>query len=113
MDELEVRRREMLLVKGRRDGAVQVGGTNVFLTKVEQRLSGFPGVASATVRLMRPDEGDRLKCFIVPDGDSKPEHLRRRLEAFIDSWLTPADRPKFITFGSELPRNVQGKLSDW
>jgi hypothetical protein len=32
-----------------------------------ERLDSLPGVADAAVRLMRPEEGTRLKAFVFPD----------------------------------------------
>jgi acyl-coenzyme A synthetase/AMP-(fatty) acid ligase len=50
---------------GRRDGAVQIGGHNVHPARIAERLRTHPLVADAVVRPMRPDEGTRLKAFIV------------------------------------------------
>lgn len=51
---------------GRIDEAVQVGGVNVFPGYVADVLRLHPRVQDASVRLMRPDEGHRLKAFVVP-----------------------------------------------
>jgi long-chain acyl-CoA synthetase len=51
---------------GRAEGAVQVGGVNVFPDVVGRVLTAHSGVAQAAVRLMRPEEGTRLKAFVVP-----------------------------------------------
>jgi len=48
---------------GRHDGAVQVGGVNVIPGQVRVVLMQHPAVANVAVRLMRPDEGNRLKAF--------------------------------------------------
>lgn len=98
----------------RRDGAVQVGGVNVFPERVRQVLLSHPDVADAAVRLMRADEGGRLKAFIVPraavdDTVSFTDALRR----WIDEALAAPERPKAIALGSALPRGPMGKLADW
>jgi hypothetical protein len=51
---------------GRLDEAVQVGGINVFPSRVAQLLRQHPEVAQAAERLMSALEGDRLKAFLVP-----------------------------------------------
>jgi 4-coumarate--CoA ligase (photoactive yellow protein activation family) len=99
---------------GRAEGAVQVGGTNVFPQRVAALLAARPGVAAAAVRLMRPDEGDRLKAFIVPaDPAADPAALVAELWAWIDASLTVPERPKSIATGPVLPSGTLGKLADW
>ncbi|WP_131113868.1 AMP-binding protein [Lichenihabitans psoromatis] len=98
---------------GRRDGAVQVGGVNVSPSAVAAQLAGRPGVREAAVRLMRPEEGSRLKAFVVP----QPGVDVARLEADLLDWtrrnLTAAERPTMVTFGDNLPRSDLGKNADW
>lgn len=113
MDELVFSDETRFVLRRRKDGAVQVGGTNVFLHLVESKLLQHPEVKSATVRLMRPEEGNRLKGFIVPAQNVGPVDLQETLERWLDTWPIPAERPRSLTFGSELPRNTLGKLCDW
>lgn len=100
-------------VGARRDGAVQVGGVNVFPARVRQVLLEHPEVADAAVRLMRPDEGARLKAFVVPRAGTDGADLMRRLRGWTDSRLAAPERPKALTAGPQLPRNAMGKLADW
>jgi long-chain acyl-CoA synthetase len=102
---------------GRRDGAVQIGGINVFPARVAGALREHEGVAEAVVRLFAPG-GDaaraRLKAFVVPrDPAADPLALEEALRAFATARLTAAERPTAYTFGSALPRDSIGKLSDW
>lgn len=101
-------------VLGRHDGVVQVGGVNVSPLEVARVLGGHPAVGEIAVRKMRPDEGDRLKAFVVPaepvgDADATRSELRR----FASAHLSPAQRPGVYTFGDELPRGAMGKQADW
>jgi 4-coumarate--CoA ligase (photoactive yellow protein activation family) len=102
-------------VGGRRDGAVQVGGMNVFPAQVRAALLEHPEVLDCAVRLMRPDEGLRLKAYIVrramDTGDE--QDFLRRLRAWIDIHLAPPERPKALTVGTQLPRGAMGKPADW
>jgi 4-coumarate--CoA ligase (photoactive yellow protein activation family) len=104
---------------GRIDQAVQVGGTNVFPGYVADVLRMHPAVADAAVRLMRPDEGQRLKAFIVPraghaSGDAGGDAaLRETLSDWIGERLSTAERPAAWTFGERLPRQASGKPADW
>lgn len=98
---------------GRIDHAVQVGGINVFPERVAQVLRAHPDVAAAAVRLMRSDEGNRLKAFVVVVADAAPEPLRAALRQWAAARLSGPELPAAISFGAELPRNANGKLADW
>jgi len=101
-------------VRGRRDGAVQVGGHNVFPERVRACLLEHDDVADAAVRLMHPGEGDRLKAFVVPSHqDADVGTLRAALEDWAAAHLTPPEQPRAWRFGPALPRNVMGKPADW
>lgn len=98
---------------GRNDGAVQVGGVNVFPDHIAASLRDRPGVREAAVRLMRPEEGARLKAFVVPDPGADLVVLRKELDGWIDATLQAAERPTAITFGPRLPKSTMGKLAEW
>ena len=105
---------ERFHVLGRRDGAVQVGGVNVRPEHVAAVLREHPAVHDVLVRPMRPDEGFRLKAFVVPAPDAAPaESLREDLRRFATVMLEPAERPNSYRFGPTLPRTPLGKLADW
>lgn len=104
---------------GRIDAAVQVGGVNVFPSYVAEVLRMHPRVRDAAVRLMRPDEGRRLKAFVVAaDGvditdAAAGEALRAELLTWCAERLTTPERPAAISFGGRLPRQASGKPADW
>lgn len=98
---------------GRLDEAVQVGGTNVFPERVRQVLLDHPQVVDAQVRLMTPEEGTRLKAFVVPAAGTDELALRSELWRWTESRLPAPERPKAFAVGDRLPRNALGKLSDW
>ena len=101
-------------VLGRRDGAVQVGGVNVHPERIAAVLREHPAVAQAAVRLMRPEEGSRLKAFVVPHGPGADEDaLRASLAAQVEARLPPPERPRAFTFGPAIPLTPMGKLADW
>ncbi|WP_225984457.1 4-coumarate--CoA ligase [Noviherbaspirillum aerium] len=102
------------LPAGRMDNAVQVGGINVFPARVRDVLLQHPEVADAAVRLMRPEEGARLKAFIVArmPGIDHAE-LQQRLHSWVTEHLTTAERPKAFTFGEQLPKSSMEKDADW
>lgn len=99
---------------GRRDGAVQVGGVNVFPARVREVLQGHDDVADVAVRLMRPAEGARLKAYIVPrDPAADMAALQTRLTALAADRLAVAERPRAYSFGPRLPATAMGKPADW
>lgn len=98
----------------RRDDAVQVGGINVFPARVAAVLERHPLVRHATVRLMRPDEGSRLKAFVVPSPEvSDTAAFLADLGRWIDAELAVHERPRGVRVGSSLPTAESGKLADW
>jgi len=104
---------------GRIDHAVQVGGVNVFPAYVADVLRMHPLVAEASVRLMRPDEGGRLKAFVVPrevaplEDSAQATALRAELGAWMAQQLPAPECPAAYTFGPALPRQASGKPRDW
>lgn len=102
-----------LLPGGRRDSAVQVAGINVFPRHVAEVLEEHEGVRECSVRLMRPEEGDRLKAFVVPKPGWEAKALRASLAAYARGRLRDAERPARYTLGEELPRSLVGKPADW
>ena len=97
----------------RQDKAVQVGGINVYPHRIAEILSEHPLVAACSVRLMRPDEGDRLKAFVVSTKADPGPAERQAIRIWLSSRLAAAEMPKAITFGPALPQGVMGKAADW
>ncbi|MEW7847108.1 AMP-binding protein [Massilia aurea] len=111
-DRLRWRDERHFLPDGRIDQAVQVGGVNVFPGYVAEVLRLHPAVLDASVRRMRPDEGGRLKAFIVPR-DGAAADLQAALHDWLRERLSAAECPAAYTFGPRLPRGASGKLTDW
>ena len=100
-------------LSGRRDDMVQVGGINVSPSTVAARLRERPGVRDAVVRLMRPEEGSRLKAFLIADPGLDPCDLRTAVERWAMTHLPASERPTSIAVGATLPTNALGKSVDW
>jgi long-chain acyl-CoA synthetase len=113
MDRIQLCDDGSFYLSGRLDGSVQVGGTNVYPARIAALLVSRPGVADATVRLMRPDEGMRLKAFIVPSSELPQDILRRDLEFWIQTHLTTPERPKRLAFGLAKPIDSLSSELDW
>ena len=113
-DELEWLDGFRFLVKRRLDSAVQVAGINIYPQRLVEALLSHETVAECSVRLMRPEEGNRLKAFVVLKPGIEPGNATREtLRKHLATRLECLEQPKSITFGTALPRNEMGKLSDW
>jgi 4-coumarate--CoA ligase len=101
-------------VRGRRDGAIQIGGINVHPARVAALLREHPGIKDAAVRPYQAGPTLRLKAFIVPaDAAADTAALRREIEAWLRSRLPAIERPRSLTFGPALPQGAMGKAADW
>ncbi|WP_147821958.1 AMP-binding enzyme [Salidesulfovibrio onnuriiensis] len=98
---------------GRTDKAVQVAGINVYPKRVRETILGHPDVRECAVRLMRPEEGARLKALVVPRAESDPHRLEQELRVLAAKSLTQYERPGSWTFADRLPTNTMGKVADW
>jgi fatty-acyl-CoA synthase len=98
-----------LFVEGRDDEMIVSGGENLFPKEVEDTLARHPGVVEAAA-IGVPDEafGQRLRAFVVADGDDGPteaelkHHVKKNLAGF--------KVPREIWFLDQLPRNATGKV---
>ncbi|MFO8154857.1 MAG: AMP-binding protein [Pseudomonadota bacterium] len=93
---------------GRRDGVVQVAGTNVHPDAVAARLNEHPLVADCTVRLDRSDE-PRLTARVVLTPGTAPNDAEAELRRWIRSNLRTPERPAVLSFVDRLPRSAMGK----
>jgi acyl-coenzyme A synthetase/AMP-(fatty) acid ligase len=80
---------------------------NLSLKHVQEVIARCPGVLAVAVRMMRQEEGHRLKAFVV--GDVTEVQLREWSAKELASWEQPAK----WNFGAELPRSGMGKDADW
>ena len=104
--------REMVPRK-RLDKAVQVAGVNVYPEHIRDIIEEHQGVRQCLVRLMRPEEGYRLKAFVVPAPGWDAACLRRELTALCKRRLKDVQRPASYAFGADIPRGPLGKPKDW
>jgi long-chain acyl-CoA synthetase len=100
----------------RRDGAVQVGGVNVFPERVKHLLAEHDGILEVAVRGFSVG-GDgarqRLKAFVVPKTLSDLVALEKSLRSHAAERMSAVEQPAAYAFGEALPRNAFGKLTDW
>ncbi|BCS88453.1 AMP-binding protein [Pseudodesulfovibrio sediminis] len=104
--------KDTFIPERRTDNAVQVAGINVYPSRVRAALLEHPDVDDCAVRLMRPDEGQRLKIFIVLAKNAQ-EDMDASLRKWAKERLSPHEQPMIWTFGPKLPVNSLGKQTDW
>jgi len=97
----------------REDKCVQVAGVNVYPEKVADCIRSHPMVRSCAVRLMRPEEGQRLKAFVVLRDENRLDDFRRDIRPWLVQRLSASEIPKSLTYGTVLPKNDMGKDADW
>lgn len=111
-DKVAMEQERFLRPISRVDACVQVAGINVFPKRVETVLGSHPAVKACKVRLMRPEEGERLKAFVVLNEGYRPDHVGI-IRTFLAQRLTVHEIPRTFTFGPELPVSTLGKDADW
>ncbi len=110
-DALDWRGARRFFPAGRCDGAVQVGGVNVFPERVAATLRAAPGVRDCAVRLDGDGAAARLKAFVACDPDDRPA-VETALRAACAALAAP-ERPVRVAFGAALPLGPTGKPADW
>ena len=102
---------------GRRDHAVQVGGVNVFPSRVADCLLELDSVAQCAVRSIALESDAsriRLSAYIVPKSNQIDESkLLNQLKSHAQSSLRVAEQPIEYKFGPIIPRNEIGKPTAW
>jgi fatty-acyl-CoA synthase len=96
-----------LFVAGRDDDMIVSGGENVFPQEVEEALTEHDAVREAAVIGVDDEEfGQRLKAFVVTDGDVSEDELKKHVKDRLARFKVPRE----IVFRDELPRSPQGKV---
>jgi long-chain acyl-CoA synthetase len=106
MDRIDFHSDQCFSVLGRVDRVVQVHGVNVSLDALEQTLMQLPNVSQARVRLRAHG---RLEALLVA-----PNALSdAAVQAFFRQRLSAPHTPVRWQWAQSLPRNAQGKETDW
>ncbi|WP_205697921.1 AMP-binding protein [Conexibacter sp. SYSU D00693] len=96
-----------LFVEGRDDDMIVSGGENVFPQEVEDTLARHEAVADVAVVGVEDDEwGQRLKAYVVKEGDVDEKTLKQHVKEQLAGYKVPRE----IVFLDELPRNPAGKV---
>jgi acyl-CoA synthetase (AMP-forming)/AMP-acid ligase II len=95
-----------LWLKGRERDFMKIRGVRVSFAEVESRVSAVPGVYEcAAASISHPEAGEALVLFVVPENGT------RDLSAQIRRALPPHCVCAAVTFVSQLPRTLNGKVA--
>jgi fatty-acyl-CoA synthase len=96
-----------LFVEGRADDMIVSGGENVYPEEVAQILEAHEAVSEAAVVGVDDAEfGQRLKAYVVADGDVTADDLKGHVKANLATFKAPRE----IAFLDQMPRKPQGKI---
>ena len=96
-----------LFIEGRADDMIVSGGENVYPEEVEETLEKHEGVSEAAVIGVEDEDfGERLKAFVVTEGEVSEDDLKSHVKGNLANYKVPRD----IEFLDELPRKPQGKV---
>jgi 4-coumarate--CoA ligase (photoactive yellow protein activation family) len=89
---------------GRRDGAIQVGGVNVFPDRVAATIREHKAIEDCEIRILRHAGGvSRLVAHIKLNAEIAPtEETAREIDAWCRTQLRPPERPRVYHFESSL-----------
>jgi long-chain acyl-CoA synthetase len=95
-----------LVVEGRADEIMNVGGTKVLPEKVEEMAKAFEGVIDAAVCLVERQPGiEEVAIAVVGNSDVDLRRLDQVLRAKL-----PIGHPTIYTKAKQIPRNRMGKI---
>jgi fatty-acyl-CoA synthase len=96
-----------LFIEGRADDMIVSGGENVYPEEVEEKLGEHESVTEVAVIGVEDEKfGERLKAFVVKDGEVSEDDLK----GYVKDNLADYKVPREIEFVDELPRKPQGKV---
>jgi len=98
-----------IFIVDRKKDMIISGGENIYPREIEEVLIRHAGIADVAV-IGVADEywGERVKAFVVADGDNAPKS--EEIIAFAKENLAPHKAPKDIAFIDAVPRNPAGKI---
>lgn len=97
---------------GRADDVIISAGYRIGPFEVEKALVAHPAVAEAAV-VAKPDpaRGAIVKAYVVLASTARPsESLVREIQEFVKRSTAPYKYPREITFVSELPKTISGRI---
>ena len=101
-----------LYLSDRKAYTIISGGVNIYPAEIEHVLCAHPAIADAAVFGIPNDEfGEVVKAVVELNPEYRPsDDLAEQLITYCRNALSPAKRPKSISFEPKIPREENGKL---
>jgi acetoacetyl-CoA synthetase len=102
-----------LIIHGRSDATLNPGGVRIGTAEIYRQVERLPEVLESLVVAQDWDDDVRIVLFVrLKDGLVLDEALRDRIRAEIRTQASPHHVPKKILQVPDLPRTINGKLSE-
>jgi acetoacetyl-CoA synthetase len=104
---------EGLIIHGRSDATLNPGGVRIGTAEIYRQVERLPEVIESLVVAQEWDEDVRVVLFVrLRPGAALDEALRERIRREIREHASPHHVPKKIIQVADLPRTINGKLSE-
>ena len=102
-----------LIIYGRSDATLNPGGVRIGTAEIYRQVERLPEVVESLVIAQDWEDDVRVVLFVrLRDGLALDEPLRERIRREIRSHASPHHVPKKILQVADLPRTINGKLSE-
>ena len=102
-----------LVIHGRSDATLNPGGVRIGTAEIYRQVERLPEVVESLVVAQEWEEDVRVVLFVrLRDGLALDEDLRERIRREIRANASPHHVPKKIIQVADLPRTINGKLSE-
>jgi acetoacetyl-CoA synthetase len=98
---------------GRSDAVLNPGGVRIGTAEIYQQLQGIPEILEGLATALRRDGDEQIVLFVrLADGQSLDTDLENRIRKRIREQCSPRHVPKHLVAAPDLPRTLNGKLSE-
>ncbi|MEO0397957.1 MAG: hypothetical protein AAF224_00880 [Pseudomonadota bacterium] len=93
---------------GRRDGALQIGGVNVFPEKIAAAVAAHERIDTCWVSVTGQTDGmaQLVAHIVLTNGQTPDERLARAVDQFCRETLRPHERPRIYRYEREAPTSA-------
>jgi acetoacetyl-CoA synthetase len=112
-DWAELTEHDGLIIFGRSDATLNPGGVRIGTAEIYRQVERLPEILESLVVAQEWDDDVRVVLFVrLRDGVRLDEALRERIKREIRSNASPHHVPRKIVQVNDLPRTINGKLSE-
>jgi acetoacetyl-CoA synthetase len=108
-----------MVIYGRSDATLNPGGVRIGTAEIYRQLEGFPEILESVATAWRHDGDEKIVLFIKLDGtspsNSEPSatnDLQSAIRHRIRTFCSPRHVPSWIVSVADLPKTMNGKLSE-